>query len=135
MQCAANVYLHARSKQRVLWKILLSTLWPEFSKCKCSANKSLSLRIKQEADRLALCSELSSNENRIHTSPQVIAKLNHLFISCRMKNKERWEMVLRNPFSGQELRHRCRERTCEHRWGKREGRIQTVMLPHVRDRV
>lgn len=97
-KCAVNVYLHVRNKQRVLCKILLSTRWPEFNKCKCSASKSLSLTNKQEADRLALCGELSSNENRIHTSPRIIAKLNHLFIGCRMKNKERWEMVPVNPF-------------------------------------
>lgn len=41
-------------------------------------------------------------------------------------------MVLRNPFSGQELRHRCREWTCEHRSGKREGRIQSHAATRTR---
>ena len=44
------------------------------------------------------------------------------------------KMVLRNPSTGQQQRHRCREQTCGHREGE-EGWIESVALKHIQYRM
>ena len=54
-------------------KFFVCTLWPEFSKYRFSANKSLSLRIQQEAERFKARHLGTRNNSRLaaqsHTMP------------------------------------------------------------------
>lgn len=90
---------------------LRSTLCPEFSKYRLSGNKSLSLRIQQEADRLSTASSKLSSCGRTQIYIKTRSKkLPHksLFLHCWVRNKQRWELrvCFRSCFGKKEYFHR-----------------------------
>ena len=63
-------------------KFFVCTLWPEFSKYRFSANKSLSLRIQQEAERFSTLSREQSSYETIQINILLLLLLSRF---CRVR--------------------------------------------------